>query len=95
MRMKTENSYKKKIGIANKIWLKRSGGDNIAPINKDKIIKYFLYLIKISGVTNPTFVKKYIIIGNSNTIPQANEDDLTNPINELRSISFNTSLDTW
>ena len=56
---------------------------------------YFLYFISISGVTKPTFVKKYIIIGNSNTKPQAREDDLTKPIKELKSISFKTSLETW
>jgi hypothetical protein len=28
-------------------------------------------------------------------MPQASEDDLTSPINELRSISFKTSFDTW
>lgn len=87
--------YKINIGIATIIWLATSGGVIIAANINTAIKAYFLYLIKISGVTNPTFVKKYIIIGNSNTIPQANEDDLTNPINELRSISFNTSLDTW
>ena len=66
MRMKTENSYKKKIGIANKIWLKISGGDNIAPINKDKIIKYFLYLIKVWLSIILLIFKIIIILGNWN-----------------------------
>ena len=34
-------------------------------------------------------------MGNSNTKPQAKEDDRTKPINELKSISFKTSLETW
>ena len=35
-----------------------------------------------------------IIIGNSKMIPEARDDDLTKPINDPRSNSFKTSLDT-
>ena len=53
------------------IWLATSGGVITADIISTMTNAIFLYFFKISGVTRPTLVRKYIIIGNSKISPQA------------------------
>ena len=58
-------------GIETTIWLTTSGGVTIAATTNINTIAYFRYFLKNSGVTNPIFVKKKVIIGNSNNEPLA------------------------
>ena len=41
---------------------------------------YFLFFLRKTGVTIPTFVRKYISIGNSKINPEARTEALTSPI---------------
>ena len=68
------------MGIATIIWLATSGGVIIAAMISTTITACFLYLRIKSGVMIPNRVKKYTIIGSSNTIPHDNTDDLTTDI---------------
>jgi len=60
--------------MATIIWLTMSGGVITAESIKTIIKANFRYFRRISGVTKPIFVRIYIIIGNSKTIPQANTE---------------------
>ena len=66
--------------MATIIWLAISGGVITAERTKTTIKANFLYFLRISGVTNPIFVRKYINIGNSKTNPQAKTEVLTKPM---------------
>ena len=71
-----------------------SGGVIKAANTRTKTRAYFLYFTNDLGVTIPALVKKYIITGSSNIIPEANDEDRTRPIKELKSISLSTWLET-
>ena len=60
IKQKNVNSYNKKIGIANIIWLKTSGGDINDPIINEINIIYFRFLKKDNLII--LFKNKLIII---------------------------------
>ena len=60
--------------MATVIWLTTSGGVTIAAIINKITIAYFLYFLRKFGPTNPSFVRKKIIIGNSKNNPAAITD---------------------
>ena len=66
------------IGMATIIWLIIYGGVIIAAKIRTKTKACFLYFFKKSGVTNPIFVKKNIIIGSSKINPEAKTEERTN-----------------
>ena len=52
----------------------------IAAILNTITMAYFLFFLRKTGVTIPTFVRKYINIGNSKINPEARTEALTSPI---------------
>ena len=54
-----------------------SGGVIIAAIINISTMAYFLYSLKNLGDTKSITERKYMMIGNSKTRPQANEEVLT------------------
>ena len=62
------------------IWLAISGGVIIADKDNNITRANFLFDLRNLGVTNPIFVKKYIIIGSSKINPEAKTEALNKPI---------------
>ena len=66
IKQKNVNSYNKKIGIANIIWLKTSGGDINDPIINETNIIYFRWFLKKDNLIILFKNKLIIINGNWN-----------------------------
>ena len=66
IKQKNVNSYNKKIGIANIIWLKTSGGDISDPIINEINIIYFRWFLKKDNLIILFKNKLIIINGNWN-----------------------------
>ena len=66
IKQKNVNSYNKKIGIANIIWLKTSGGDINDPIINEINIIYFRWFLKKDNLIILFKNKLIIINGNWN-----------------------------
>ena len=64
IKQKNVNSYNKKIGIANIIWLKTSGGDINDPIINEINMIYFRWFLKKDNLI--TLFKNKLIIINGN-----------------------------
>ena len=84
--MPIEISNRRYKGIHTRNWLITSGGVIIPDNMRKTTIACFLYLFIKSGVTIPTFDRKYIIMGSSKAKPVDRVTELTLPIYDLRLI---------